>query len=354
MRNFGPLLSIFLIAFGGLERGYASLQCEHLFRAGKSVQYEIEAEKAGLIYITDFSKGTSYSNDPKRFNALGISAEYKDVWFSANKRSHIQAVAVDASGKKQYFYHPKWKAIRDNLKFGRLQAFGEVLPHIRRQIRKSISYLGFSRERALAAAVMVLDQTGIRIGDQEYTENNQTYGLTTMTRKQLKKIGGKYFFVFNGKASQRHRIKIEDDRVIKYLEESLRQPGKHIFKYIDDDGNMRFIVNSSVNEYLKSLSGIDISAKDFRTWIGTVAAAEFLYNAKDKDDEKIINKAADYAAEKLGNTRAVALESYIHPQILVAFIQGNAFNKAFKEAEGDAEAAVLFMLAGEKEERNEK
>ncbi|OQW50738.1 MAG: hypothetical protein A4S09_11325 [Proteobacteria bacterium SG_bin7] len=354
------ILGVFAAFSLALGTAQGSVSCEYLFkRESKSVQYEIEAENQGLVYVTDFSKGISRDRSRKRFDDLKIPENYNVVWFSPNKNTHIQALAFDSNGKKQYFYHPAWKAIRDKIKYSKLKSFGEALPYVRRQVRKEISFPGFTRTRALAAITMLLDQTGIRIGDEQTAQENETYGLTTLERKHLKKYDGTYYLVFKGKGQgpskdktkdkQRedkiHKIPIKDERIISYLQESLRQPGDHLFKYVDEDGNMRFVVSSSVNEYLKNLSGLDISAKDFRTWIGTVTAARFLYEAENRNDEKIERKAAKEAADKLGNTPKVARESYIHPQIFVAFAEGKLFNKAFRDAEGDTEAAVLQILS---------
>lgn len=371
MRKTWLLLGV-IIASLVVRSVHAAPVCEYLFSPkSKSLQYEIEAENAGLVYVSDFSRGISPDRAPTRFKDLKIPEEWSVVWFSPNKNTHIQALAFDSNGKKQYFYHPTWTAIRAKLKNDKLKIFGVALPDIRRQIRKEISYPGFTRIRALAAIVMLLDQTGIRIGDEQTAKENETYGLTTLKVEHLKKSRGKYFLVFKGKGQgpskdkeenerrkdKFHRIEIKDDRIISYLQESLRRPGDHLFKYLDEDGNMRFIVNSSLNEYLKTLSGgVDISAKDFRTWIATVEAAQFLYLLGNKEyrDEREIKRikrlAAEVAAAKLGNTPAMALKSYIDPQIFVAFAEGRSFNKAFRDAKGDAEAAVLYILAGVNDE----
>jgi DNA topoisomerase I len=340
-KNVFLVLLTVLVLVGSAQ---AAPLCDRLFyHSNKALLYQIEAEKAGLDYLTEFPKSARVTETRK--HALGIPADYEVEWLSPNPDSHIQAIAMSPTGRKKYFYHQKWiENVTTNVKYNRVVEFGRALPLIRREVRKNINRPGLSRSRALAALIMLMDQTGIRIGNEESAEESKHFGITTLERRHLKVEDGNYYLKFVGKSGVAHKIEIKDRRLISYFEDSLKEDGSHLFKYRDEDKNLRFFNPSAVNEYLKAVSGIEISAKDFRTWIGTVAAAEYLFKIRNSADAKYKEKAAEYASVRLGNDPGTALKHYIHPRIFNAFIDNETFTNAFHEADGDPEAAVLLIL----------
>lgn len=334
-----------LALFTTVSVSFASENCPHLFlKPTKSLKYQQAAEEAGLIYLTEFPSGISPSRDRRRFEKLDVPPSSKNIWFSPIRNSHIQATGFDSSGKKQYFYHPRWMQIRNEIKYGRLKSFGESLPAIRHEVKKQLSRAGLSKERVMAAIIRLLDLTAIRIGDEENAINHKTYGLTTMTRRHLVRLDDGLALRFVGKANQEHEIRIRDQKVLQVIEEAKQERGVNLFKYRSDDGGIHNVSASDINDYLKSLSGLDISAKDFRTWVGTVTAAEVLFQTEIKDGQKAIAAAATASANKLGNTKKIAIESYIDPRIITAYREGKPFWDAFDQADGDSELATLILL----------
>ncbi len=350
--SFKVLSTLILALFLAVQAQSAS-QCSELFHSiSKTQRYQFEAQAAGLVYLSDLPKGISPERDPERFNALGVAPEYTDVWFSPLKNSHLQATAVSAAGKKQYYYHPQWnETVRNKIKFERLPLFGKALPHLRQQLGETIAQKQLNKERVMAALILLMDQTAIRIGDKENVKDHGTYGLTTLEGSHLKKVAGKYILDFVGKSSKQHEIEILDPRIIKVIQESLKLEGPRLFKYVGEDGSIRNLAAEEINEYLRQITKLEVSAKDFRTWVGTVAAAKFLYQSGTVGVKKMISKAADFAAKKLGNTRAMAKKSYIDPKIFTAYMQGTPFTKALELANGEVEVAVLIILAGEENEK---
>ena len=305
------------------------------------------AEAAGLIYVTDSERGITrkrvgtgfayYDSDGnriadraerKRLGKLAIPPAWTDVWICPNPRGHIQATARDAKGRKQYRYHPKFRALRDESKFGRMLRFSEALPDLREQIETDLSTPGLPRRKLLATLVRLLDKTLIRVGNDEYTKANHSYGLTTMRRRHVAVTGDTVRFEFRGKSGVEHSISVTDRRLARIVQQLQDLPGQELFKYIDGEGQRQSIDSDDVNAYLREVTGLDVTAKDFRTWSGTMLAARALRElgpARSQREARLnVNKALDQVASRLGNTRAVCRKYYVHPAILLAYHRGIA------------------------------
>lgn len=306
---------------------------------------EESAREAGLRYVTDhtpgirreqhgedfsyFSANGEQIRDEKelaRIKALGIPPAWTDVWICANPRGHIQATGHDAKGRKQYRYHPKWQAVRAETKYHRSVAFGEALPQIRERIEADLALPGMPREKVLATIVRLLDETALRIGNEEYAKENESYGLTTMHNEHADVEGATVHFQFRGKSGKDHDVEVQDRRVARIVRKLEDLPGQHLFEYKDDNGEIRAIESSDVNEYLREVSGEDFTAKDFRTWEATVIVAHELRAegpAETKTAAKHNEKAAiAKAAEHLGNTPTICKKSYVHPAVLEGYESG--------------------------------
>jgi DNA topoisomerase-1 len=277
-------------------------------------------------YVAPNGRTIGDAAELRRVKALVIPPAWKDVWICPDPRGHLQATGRDARGRKQYRYHPHWREVRDEVKYGRLIAFAEALPRIRQRTAADLRKSGLPREKVLAAVVQLLEKTLIRVGNEEYARENHSFGLTTM-RDQHAKIKGKTVrFEFRGKSGIEHAVDLHDARLAKIVKACQELPGYELFQYVGADGTRQTIDSSDVNVYLRETSGEDFTAKDFRTWAGTVlaanalaAAATFKSNAEAK--RKIV-AAIDSVAKKLGNTKAVCRKCYIHPAILDAYMDG--------------------------------
>lgn len=304
------------------------------------------ARHAGLRYLPDTrpgirrkraSKGFSYTGlDGKpirdqetleRIRSLGIPPAWTDVWISPNPRGHLQATGRDARGRKQYRYHERWRAYRDETKFHRMIAFGEALPAIRSTVDRDLSLRCLSREKVLATAVRVLDETAIRVGNEEYARENNSFGLTTLHTDHVEVEGGSLHFHFTGKSGKEHEIDVRDPRLARSIKRCMDLPGFELFQYVDEDGARRSVDSADVNEYIREITGKHFTAKDFRTWHGTVAAALALHDlgpAETLSERKHnVVTAIKAAADHLGNTPAIARKSYVHPGILQAYEDGS-------------------------------
>src|SRR5215213_10556741 len=253
------------------------------------------AESAGLRYVSDeqpgirrrkAGKGFTYLKPGgskvddeatlKRIKTLAIPPAYTDVWICPHANGHIQATGRDARGRKQYRYHPKWREKRDETKFGRVLAFSEALPRIRAQVERDLSKPGLPREKVLATVVRLLDCTGIRIGNDEYARSNRSFGLTTLQDRHVEVSGSNIKFEFRGKSGKNHSVSLSDRRLAKIVQRCQDIPGEDLFQYVDEEGVRQTISSGDVNDYLREISGADFTAKDFRTWSGTVLAAQAL------------------------------------------------------------------------------
>jgi DNA topoisomerase-1 len=258
--------------------------------------------------------------------ALVIPPAWIDVWINPNPRGHIQATGRDARGRKQYRYHPKWRATRDETKFSRMIAFGEALPRVRERVAAALGQPGFPREKTLAVVVRLLDESLIRVGNTEYARDNASYGLTTLRDKHVDISGSTLRFTFRGKGGKRHEVDVRDRRVARAVKRLQDLPGQHLFQYLDADGAPQTIDSEDVNAYLGEIAGDAFTAKDFRTWAGTVLAARSLRDVGPGETETALQAnivaAIDAVAARLGNSRAVCRSSYIHPAIFVGYEQG--------------------------------
>ena len=260
-----------------------------------------------------------------RINALAIPPAYIDVWICPDPRGHIQATGRDARGRKQYRYHPQWRETRDADKFGRMAAFGHALPKIRARVARDLAREGMPREKVIAAVVHLLDTTLIRIGSVEYARDNQSYGLTTLRKKHVKIRAGEVRFRFAGKSGIEHDVTVDNARVKRIVRRCAELPGHDLFQYIDEDGARHTIGSADINEYLRDISSADFSAKDYRTWAGSVYAMAVLRQLvceSAADTHRHVVATVKEVATLLRNTPAVCKRCYIHPEVIAAFEAG--------------------------------
>jgi DNA topoisomerase-1 len=263
----------------------------------------------------------------ERIKALAIPPAWTDVWICPRPNGHIQATGRDARGRKQYRYHPRWRAVRDENKYGRLITFGRRLPAIRARVDEDLSGRGLPRDKVLAAAVRLLDDTLIRVGNPEYARTNESFGLTTLQDEHVEIDGADLRFSFRGKSGKDHDVAFRDRRLARVVKACQDLPGQDLFQYLGEDGQQRTIASEDVNEYLREVAGTDYTAKDFRTWGGTVLAAEALVRlgpAKTQAEaRRIVVAAIKEVAGHLRNTAAVCRSCYVHPGILESYEDGS-------------------------------
>jgi len=322
----------------------------------RGMQVEIElitnpvesAKAAGLRYVTDDTLGIQRKRagsgfryigvdgkpvrDPdtlRRIKSLAVPPAWTEVWICSIPDGHIQATGRDAKGRKQYRYHPHWRKERDETKYSRMIAFGEAPPLIRKRVEHDITLPGLPREKVLATVVRLLEATLIRIGNEEYTRTNGSFGLTTLRNRHVDVSGSTLRFHFRGKSGKHHTVEISDRRLAKIVKRCQDIPGYELFQYIDDSGNRQTIDSADVNEYLREIAGQDFTAKDFRTWAGTVLAMVTLreFGAFDSDTQakKNIVRAIEIVAERLGNTSAICRKCYVHPALINHYLDGMMF-----------------------------
>ncbi len=308
-------------------------------------EHMVSATAAGLRYVTDampgirrhrHGRGFTYIGPDgrtirdraqlRRFRALVIPPAWTDVWICAEPDGHLQVTARDARGRKQYRYHPGFRAHRDDTKFERMFVMSDVLWKIRRRVERDVALEGLPREKVLATVIWLLERTLIRIGSRELTKMNKSYGLTTMRRRHVAVEGWKLRFEFRGKSGVEHAVAVTDRRIARIVQHCQELPGQELFKYVDDAGRRLSVDAEDVNAYLRETTGEEITAKDFRTWAGTMLAADALRRMgvarTQRDAERNINRAIDQTAARLGNTRAVCRKYYIHPVLLDAYRAG--------------------------------
>jgi DNA topoisomerase-1 len=311
----------------------------------KHHEFRTAATSAGLRYVTDgFSgisrrrsgKGWSYFNPDgtliadahtrKRINALAIPPAWTNVWICPDPDGHIQVTARDARGRKQYRYHPSYREARDQSKFCRMLEFSEILPALRERVERDLRATELSRRQILATVVHLLDRTLIRVGNDEYARENRSYGLTTLRRKHVEVNGTLLRFSFRGKSGVDHSVALNDLKLARIVQRCHDLPGQEIFQYLDAFGKRKPISSDDVNDYLREASGRDITAKDFRTWGGTMVAAVALRTmgpaSSRREADRNIVRALDAVAERLGNTRAVCRKYYVHPALINAYHLG--------------------------------
>jgi DNA topoisomerase-1 len=335
------------------------------------------AEEAGLRYVNDTTPGirrkmrrgkpvyldtrgneTADEKTIARINSLAIPPAWTDVWICPSPRGHIQATGRDAKGRKQYRYHPKWHEVRDETKYARMIAFGMALPGIRKRVERDLARPGMPREKVLATVVRLLETTLIRVGNDEYARTNNSVGLTTMRDKHVRVNGSEVRFSFRGKGGKEHTVGVRDRRLARVVKQSRDIPGYELFQYIDEDGERQTIDSGDVNGYLREIAGEEFTAKDFRTWAGTVLASIALQEFEEVDSEaqakRNVVQAIERVAERLGNTPAICRKCYIHPAVLDSYLEGTMLEALRERTHTELtrklsrlqpeEAAVLVLL----------
>jgi DNA topoisomerase-1 len=310
------------------------------------VEAKAAAKSAGLRYASDeqpglrrkgVGKGFRYLDpdgkaikDPKvlkRIRALAVPPAWTDVWICAQAEGHIQATGRDAKGRKQYRYHLDFRAVREDGKYEHLLDFAAALPRIRQAVEKHMALHDLSRECILATVVHLLETTLIRIGNADYAKQNKSYGLTTLRDPHVKIEGSALRFQFMGKSGKSWRLKVTDRRVAKIVRACQELPGQQLFQYLDAEGNRLGVTSSDVNAYLREISGTDITAKDFRTWAGTILAAAALQEFADIDEQaatkRNLKAAIERVATRLGNTATICRKCYIHPEVINSYLAGD-------------------------------
>src|SRR3954469_18811970 len=303
------------------------------------------AEAAGLRYVTDAAPGIRRQRRGRGFAYIGadgvvirdkaelerirklvIPPRWSDVWICPNPSGHLQVTARDARGRKQYRYHPRYRAVRDETKFGRMIAFSEILPLIRERVERDVNLPELSREKVLATVVWLLEKTLIRVGSDEYARDNGSFGLTTLRRRHVEVSGAKLRFEFRGKSGVPHAVAITDRRIARIVQHCQELPGQELFQYLDDDCHRQSVDAGDINQYLREIAGRQITAKDFRTFAGTMLAASALRDigpfSTEKEGAANIVRAIDQVARRLGNTRAVCRKYYVHPAIIAGYLDG--------------------------------
>jgi DNA topoisomerase-1 len=304
------------------------------------------AKSAGLRYVTDRQPGIRRVTGPlgfryigtdgktiraaaelRRIRALAVPPAWTQVWICADPRGHIQAVGRDARGRKQYRYHPGWRAFRDETKFDRLQAFADVLPQIRARTAADLRRAGLPREKVLATVVRLLEKSLIRVGNEEYARQNRSFGLTTLRDSHVDVRGGSLWFEFRGKSGVRHAVGVDDPSLARIVKQCRDLPGQELFQYLDEAGQRQDVTSADVNAYVREISGDDFTAKDFRTWAATVLACTALREleaaASRSQAKKHVLSAIEAVAKLLGNTKTVCRKSYIHPAVLDSYMDGS-------------------------------
>jgi DNA topoisomerase-1 len=304
------------------------------------------AEAARLRYVTDarpgirrvragkhfryVAPGGRPVRDPadlRRIRRLTVPPAWTDVWIAPDPRGHLQATGRDARRRKQYRYHPHWRAVRDDTKYGRLLAFGRVLPRVRVAVARDLALRGLPREKVLATVVRLLDSTALRVGNGEYARQNGSFGLTTMRNGHAAVSGATVRFQFRGKGGKLHQADVRDRRVARVIRRCQELPGQELFQYLDAEGRTRTIDSADVNAYLRALTGQGFTAKDFRTWAGTVLATVALGEQdparSPRHGRRSVSRAIGTVAARLGNTPAICRKSYVHPGVIEAYADGS-------------------------------
>ncbi len=338
---------------------------------------EEAAEEAGLRYVSDDKPGYTRKKKGKdfqffdtsgkrikdenrllRIRRLAIPPAYKDVWICPTGNGHLQATGIDARGRKQYRYHEKWREARDETKYDRMVIFGAALPKIRRRVKRDLARRGLPKEKVLATIVAIMERTFIRVGNEEYARENNSYGLTTMRNKHVAVKGEKVQFKFRGKSGVMHEVDVADRKISRIVKQVQDLPGQELFGYLDEEEEVHGIDSQDVNDYLQEITGEEFTAKDFRTWAGTVLAAVAL-NALDPSENKTaakanVKNAIAAVAKMLGNTPAVCRKCYVHPAVLETYLSGEMMDGLRRKTEEtlakkltdlrSVEAAVMSFL----------
>lgn len=354
-----------------------------LFDSATDVQTIVDpkgaAESAGLRYVSDdgpgirrrkSGKGFTYTrtNGSRlteadalgRIKSLAIPPAWTDVWICPFRDGHIQATGRDAKGRKQYRYHPQFREVRESTKYEHVIAFAEMLPAIRAQVREHMALKGLPRQKVLATVVNLLETTLIRVGNDDYARQNNSYGLTTLKNRHVAIDGNEVRFRFSGKSGKQWSLRVKDRRIAKIIRACQELPGQELLQYVDHDGNPQHVTSNDVNAYLQDITGKDITAKDFRTWAGTMLAAMALSEMQTFDSvaqaKRNLRSAIENVAARLGNTPTICRKCYVHPEVLTSYLDGklmldikSAVEKELRDSLPGfqpEEAAVLAMLRG--------
>lgn len=342
-----------------------------------SLSAEQDARAAGLSYLSDdrpgirrVRRGASFGYVDShgravrdkatltRIRKIAIPPAWQGVWISPAANGHIQATGRDQKGRKQYRYHADFRAVRDGAKYDRIFAFAAALRKIRRQVSRDMARRGLPREKVVATVVHLLDTTLIRVGNAEYARQNGSFGLTTLRDRHVRVEGGAIRFAFSGKSGKTWQLRISDRRVAKIVKSCQELPGQHLFQYLDETGARQSIGSADVNDYLRDVTGMEVTAKDFRTWAGTVLAAMALGAYAEFDSlataKANVREAIESVAARLGNTPTICRKCYIHPEIVESYLGGslllqirNAVDSELRSRLSDLkpeEAAVLAFL----------
>jgi DNA topoisomerase-1 len=284
-----------------------------------------------FVYRDATGKAVRDAESLSRIRALAIPPAWEEVWICPHTNGHIQAVGRDARGRRQYRYHATWQQVRDESKYERTIAFARALPKLRRQVERDLRRRGLPREKVVAAAVRLLETTMIRVGNEEYARQNKSFGLTTLRDRHAKIDGATLKLTFRGKSGKDHEVDLRDRRLARVVKACQDLPGQRLFQYVDDDGRPQHIDSDDVNDYLRDAMGSEFSAKDFRTWAGTVLAAR-AFQALEEGGPTKLKSAVEEVARKLGNTPAVCRKCYIHPQIIDAYLDGSLAQQMARRA----------------------
>jgi DNA topoisomerase I len=329
------------------------------------------AEEAGLRYVADRDRGYTrkrkgddfeyFDTEGKpirdeqrvlRIKRIGIPPAWTDVWICPSPNGHIQATGCDARRRKQYRYHERWREVRDENKYERMALFGAALPKIRKRVEEDLKLPGLQRNKVLATIVHLLERTFIRVGNEEYARENKSFGLTTLQDRHVAVKGTKVRFHFRGKSGKMHEIDISDRRIARTILKLQDLPGQELFQYVDEAGEIQNITSHDVNAYLKEITGEDFTAKDFRTWAGTVLAAIALnavgaFETK-KQAKANVKEAIGAVSKMLGNTPAICRKCYIHPAVLETYLDGKSIEGLKHKAEEILEDQHVDLREGEK------
>ena len=328
------------------------------------------AAEAGLRYVSDDQpgytrkrkgdefeffdlEGKPIEDDQRvlRIKRLAIPPAWTDVWICPTPNGHIQATGRDARRRKQYRYHERWRAVRDENKYEKMVLFGHALPKIRKRVQEDLTLPGLPRNKVLATVVQLLERTFIRVGNEEYARDNKSFGLTTMRGHHVEVKGSKLRFRFRGKSGISHEVDVTDRHIAKIVSKLQDLPGQDLFQYLDDDGEVRDVTSQDVNDYLREIANEDFSAKDFRTWAGTVMAAIALqavgaFETK-KQAKANIKNAIGAVSKVLGNTPAICRKCYIHPAVLETYLSGDAIEGLKQKTKDALESEEIDLRKGE-------
>lgn len=304
-------------------------------------------------YVDQDGKPVRDAETMQRIKSLVIPPAWTDVWISPNPLGHLQCTGRDARGRKQSRYHPRWREVRDGTKYERMQLFGAALPAIREHVERDLALPGLPREKVLATIVRLMEMTLIRVGNEEYARENKSYGLTTMRTRHVDVHGSTVKFTFQGKSGVKHSVGLTDRRLAKIVQRCYDLPGYELFQYIDKEGEARSIDSADVNDYLREISGDHFTAKDFRTWAGTVLACEMLKEfegfGSETEAKRNVVAAIKQVAAKLGNTPAVCRKCYVHPLVLDTYMSGALLKDVKRKVAEEGEEASNALRAHEAE-----